>query len=102
MVNNFIRQQTATNFEGLWLLVAEWNNVAEYGSSADRVRVGFNQRFFFVMFLEMFRPTHTKEWSSQMEVKVMHCLPINVDPCLGMEMRQWVLMLVVHCLKTTL
>ena len=46
MVNNFIRQQTATNFEGLWLLVAEWNNVAEYGSSADRVRVGFNQKFF--------------------------------------------------------
>ena len=37
-VNRFIRQQTATNFDGRWLLVAEWNNVAEYGSTADKVR----------------------------------------------------------------
>ena len=37
LVNRFIRQQTETNFEGLWMLVAEWNNVAEYGSTADRV-----------------------------------------------------------------
>ena len=37
-MNRFIRQQTGTNFDGRWLLVAEWNNVAEYGSTADKVR----------------------------------------------------------------
>lgn len=37
VVNRFIRQQAATNFEGSWMLVAEWNNVAEYGFSADKV-----------------------------------------------------------------
>ena len=37
MVNQFIRQRTETSFEGLWMLVAEWDNVAEYGSTADRV-----------------------------------------------------------------
>ena len=36
-VNRFIRQQTATDFNGNWLLVGEWNNVAEYGSTADKV-----------------------------------------------------------------
>lgn len=37
MVSQFIRQQTGTTFEAVWMLVAEWDNVAEYGSNTDRV-----------------------------------------------------------------
>ena len=36
-VNRFIRQQTGTNFEGSWMLVAYWDNIPEYQSDADKV-----------------------------------------------------------------
>ena len=36
-VSRFIRQQTGTNFEGSWMLLAYWDNVPEYQSDADKV-----------------------------------------------------------------
>jgi hypothetical protein len=37
VVNRFIRQQTGTDFEGSWMLVANWDNVPEYRADANKV-----------------------------------------------------------------
>ena len=36
-VNRYIRQQSGSNFEGSWMLVVDWKDVAEYQSDIDKV-----------------------------------------------------------------
>ena len=50
-VNRFLKQHTGTEFEGSWMLVAYWDNVPEYRSSAEAVSVFYyNQRVCWVTF----------------------------------------------------
>lgn len=37
VVNRFIRQQSGTAFEGSWMLLANWDDIPEYGSERDNV-----------------------------------------------------------------
>ena len=39
VVNRFIRQQSGTAFEGSWMLLAHWDDIPEYRSDVDKVRV---------------------------------------------------------------
>ena len=36
-VSRFIRQQTSTTFAGSWMLLAKWEDIAEYGAEDDKV-----------------------------------------------------------------
>ena len=37
VVSRFIRQQTGVNFDGSWMLLVNWEEVAEYRADDDRV-----------------------------------------------------------------
>ena len=37
LISAFVKQQQQINFSGNWMLVAEWNNVPQYGGSSSDV-----------------------------------------------------------------
>jgi len=39
-VSRFIRQQTSSRFAGSWMLLAKWEDIAEYGAEHDKVSNG--------------------------------------------------------------
>lgn len=41
-VNRFIRQQTESDFEGSWMLIAKWDNIPEAQSNIDKVIMWHN------------------------------------------------------------
>lgn len=36
-VSRFIRQQTGTDFDGSWMLIAHWNNIPQHRADAEKV-----------------------------------------------------------------
>lgn len=37
IVSRFIRQQTGTTFDGSWMLLVNWEDIAEFGADDDKV-----------------------------------------------------------------
>ena len=74
-VSKFVSQNQKVQFEGKWMLLAEWKNVPQFGKLTSIVS-------FFLEFTDhcivFHRPTLSKEYSLQMEISHMGCLFTNV------------------------